>query len=66
MNLLVTKDQIGDSIAINIDRLDGIVINDGKPRIYVGGSEFPYYTDNTFDEIINLINKYTSEKENKC
>ena len=63
MNLLVVKDAKGDSIAINIDRLDGVIIVNGKPRIYVGGSEFPYYPGNTFDEIIDMIKEHTSGKE---
>lgn len=59
--------KIDDNVAINIDRIDGIVKDTKDPdyaRIYVGGDSDPFVVDCTVDEVIERISRIT-ESENK-
>ena len=50
--------KIGNNIAINIDRIDGIIpVAKGSncTRIYVGGNEHPFVVDCPIDTVIEYI-----------
>lgn len=50
--------EIGKDIYINVDRIDGITVEDiNKVKVYVGGSDTPWTVDKTHkDKFLEWIN----------
>lgn len=58
--------KIGNNIAINVDRIDGITpVAKGSncTRIYVGGNEHPFIVDCPMDTVIEFISQMRRKRE---
>lgn len=58
--------KIGDNIAINIDRIDGIAKDANDPLkaiVYIGGNSDPFIIDCPMDAIIEYISKICKRRE---
>lgn len=58
--------KIGDNIAINIDRIDGIAKDTKDPLkaiVYIGGNNDPFIIDCPMDAIIEYISKICKRRE---
>lgn len=58
INLTNTDNRI---IIINVDRIDCILSDAGRCKIYVGGSDHPVYVSNKVNEILDMINKTSQQ-----
>lgn len=56
--------EIGKSIYINVDRIDGIAVEDYKVKVYVGGSDSPWTVDKSYEnEFLEWIRKESEEEK---
>lgn len=59
MLIIVSKDTEGKALAaINTKRIDGIVWDERikKTKVFVGGSDSPFYADEDLDSLVKRIN----------
>ena len=58
--------KIGDDIAINVDRIDGIIPvakGSNRTKIYVGGNDDPFIVDCSMDTIIEYLSQIHRKRE---
>lgn len=57
--------EIGKNTYINVDRIDGIAVEDiNKVKVYVGGSDTPWVVDKSYEnEFLEWIRKETEEEK---
>ena len=57
--------EIGKNTYINVDRIDGITVEDiNKVKVYVGGSDTPWVVDKSYEnKFLEWIRKETEEEK---
>ena len=59
--LITFETDDGSIMAINPDRIDGLLWDEGNNRtvIYMSGSDSPFYIYKPVEEVVNIINAVT-------
>ncbi len=58
---LVTFKEDGKTIAINADKVNALVFENGKTMIYAGGNPTPFFVHSPIDEVINTLKGEANE-----
>ena len=63
MNYINLTNTNGRDIIINVDRIDCILSDADRCKIYVGGSDYPIYVSNKINEILDMFNENIAIKK---